>query len=113
MPDRIIKRHDTSVQPRSKLLDEAGVALVLTGATITYTLRAVADGALKINRATGTLANQTSFPGEVFYQLTAGNVDTAGVYAEEWEIVHSGGTKETFPVGTLQLVRIEEDADNV
>ena len=86
--------------------------LVLTGATVTYTLTNLETGVVKINRGVATLRNQTTNPGEVYYQLASGDVDTVGVYAEQWEVIHSGGAKETFPVGEMQLLRIETDADN-
>lgn len=113
MPDRVIKRHDTAVQPRVKLLDEAGTAINLTGATVTYTLRNTSSGVLKINGGATTLANQGTNPGEVYYQFAAGDVDMIGTYEEQWQVTYSGGAKETFPVGAVQYVKIEEDYDNV
>lgn len=113
MPARIIKRHDTAVLPRAKLLDEDGVPLVgLDSATVRYTLQAVATGVLKVTRATATVANQTTSPGEVSYQWLAGDVDTVGVYSEEWEVTYADGRKETFPTDAPQYVEIQADLDN-
>lgn len=114
MASRIIHRHDTTVQPRVRLLDEDGDTLTdLATATVKYTMRNVASGALKINRASATVPNQTAYPGEVYYQFVAGDVDTAGTYVEEWEVTHADLTKETFPAGSVQYVEIVADYDNV
>jgi hypothetical protein len=114
MPIRVIHRHDTSVMPRVRFLDEGGGPIAgLDTATIRYTLRAVGTGTLKVTRALATPANQTTFPGEVYYQFVPGDVDTAGIYAEEWEITYVDGTKETFPAKLPQYVEILADYDNV
>lgn len=110
---RIIKRHDTAQQAQARLETDAGTPVALTGATVVYTLTNVATGEVKVLRAPGVVRNQLSFPGEVYYQWVAGDVDTAGTYAEEWEVTYPGGAKETFPVGQVQYVVIEPDADNV
>lgn len=113
MADRIIKRHDTAVQPRAKLLDEDGTPLDLTGVTVHYTLRARLTKQVKVLRGTAYVRDQVRYPGEVYYLFAAGDVDTAGLYDEEWEVDWGSGNKETFPLGTRQRVRIEEDYDNV
>jgi hypothetical protein len=112
MPDRVIKRHDTAQQPQVRLLDETGAEITLTGATVTYTLTNIETGVVKVNRGTAVLRDQGTNTGEVYYQLVSGDVDTVGLYQEEWEVVYSGGARETFPVGAVQVVRIEADADN-
>ena len=113
MPDRVIRRHDTAQQPRVKFLDEFGVALTgLSTATIRYTLTNIATGVVKINRATAVAADQGTYPGEAYYQLLSGDVDTSGTYQEEWEITYQSGAKESFPVGLPQYVRIIDDQDN-
>jgi hypothetical protein len=114
MAARILHRHDTAVQPRVRLLDESGIPVAgLAGATVRYTLKNVATGQLKITRASATVPSQTLYPGEVFYQLVAGDVDTVGMFLEEWEVTYSDGTKETFPAGQAQYVQILEDYDNI
>ena len=113
MPDRKLKRHDTHVTPRVRLLDELGAALDLTDLDVVYTLRNLRTGELKVDRATATLDDQTTNRGEVFYALVAADVDTPGVYAEEWEVTYADSTKETFPTGIQQRVIIEPDEDDV
>lgn len=112
MPTRIIKRHDTKVTPRARFLDEDDTPLVLTGCTITYSLREVLTGTLKVNRATANQEDQGLYPGQCFYQFLDADVDTVGTYSEQWEVEYSSGLKETFPVGTQQFLVIEEDYDN-
>ena len=113
MPPRIIKRHDTKVTPRARFLDEEGDAINLTGCTITYSLREVLTLVLKVNRATANLEDQLLNTGQAFYQFAALDVDTVGIYVEQWEIVYPSMLKETFPVGVEQYVHIEEDIDNM
>jgi hypothetical protein len=108
---RIFKRHDTT-PARVRLLSADGTIRDLTGATGTYTLTEISTNTIKVNRGTIVVMNQTTNPGEAYYPYTSGNVDTAGVYTEEWEIVYPDGTKETFPAGDIVIVRIEADADN-
>ena len=113
MPERIIKRHDTRVTPRVRFLDEQQQPIVLTGLTVRYTLRALGTTTLKINRATATIPDQLVTPGEAFYQPVAADVDTAGLYEEEWEIDYGSGSKESFPVKAQIIVSILEDLDDV
>lgn len=113
MPPRIIKRHDTQVTPRVRFLDEDGDPIDLTDCTITYSLREVLTLALKIDRGAALAEDQLLNTGQAFYQFAAIDVDTVGIYIEQWEIVYPSTQKETFPVGVEQYVHIEEDIDNV
>jgi hypothetical protein len=113
-PERILTRHDTRVVPRAQLYNEHGVALVLTGFTVRYTLKDRASGTVKVNRATVTLEDQTLYPGMCYYQVVAADMDTAGTYSEEWEVDYGSGSKETFPASaTPQTVTVLGDLDNV
>jgi len=111
--DRTIKRHDTAVLPRMRALDDGGTPLDLTSATVVYTLRNRATGALAVERGAVTLANQTTNPGEAYYVWRPGDTDTAGEYEEEWEITYPDTRKETLPVRSKVLVTILEDYDNI
>lgn len=111
MSDRILKRNDTNVLPRALLQDETGAVINLTGCTVRYSLLNVRLRTLKVNRASATLADQAIAPGEVYYTLVAGDVDTSGTYQEEWEVTYGSGKKETFPTGEAQMVRIVDDLD--
>ena len=67
----------------------------LTGYTATMRMRSE-TGALKINDATLTLADQGTNPGELTYVPTAGDVDTAGEFRLEiW--VSTGGIPDRWP----------------
>jgi hypothetical protein len=111
-PVRVLTRHSTKVVPRAKLLDETGVALVLTGLTVRYSLRHVATGTLVVNRVTAVLENQSTNPGECYYQLLTTHIAHSGDYIECWELDHGGTLIEEFPAnGVAQLVRIVDDVD--
>jgi hypothetical protein len=109
---RIIKRHDTAVQPRSQFKDENNAVIDLTGATVRYTLRNTDTLALKINRAAAVIESPAT-GGIAHYQFVAGDVDTSGTYEEEWEVTYPSTAKESFPVDAPQFVIIKDDVDNV
>jgi hypothetical protein len=112
-PVRYLTRHDTHICPRARFLDEVGDALDLTDCTVTYTLKNRQTGTLKLTLAPADMEDQLTNAAEVFYQPEAIDVDTAGNYAEEWEITYLDSTKETFPSdGKPQLVKITEDLGN-
>lgn len=112
MVDRLIKRHDTNLFARATLHDEHGAPILLTGATVRYTLQHVRLRTLKVNSAMATLADQSVYPGEVYYEWVSADVDTTGIYREEWQVTYATSEVETFPIGEDQLVRIVEDFDN-
>ena len=110
-PVRTIVRHDTFVTARAQFLDEAGVAMDLTGKTVRYVLRDIPTQTLIVNRLAATLENQTTNLGQAYYTYLAAHVANAGDFLEEWVIEQAGGAQETFPVGLPQLVRIVGDQD--
>lgn len=113
-PERWLTRHDVKIVPRAKFHDETGTALVLTGITVRYTLKDRATGILVINRQPATAENQTTNPGEAYYQVSALQMANTLDGMEEWELEHTAGVKESFPVGTVaQVVRIVADVDNL
>jgi hypothetical protein len=109
---RIIKRHDTAVQPRAQFKDENAAAIDLAGATVRYTLRQTTTLVLKINRAAAVIETPAT-GGIAHYQFVAGDVDTAGDYEDEWEVTYADTRKESFPVDAPQLVVIKPDVDNI
>jgi hypothetical protein len=112
MQERRIKRHDDTVTPWARFLDEAGVPIDLTGCTVRYTVQDIQTGETPIVRAPTLIRDQTSFRGEVFYQFTPADVATALYGSEEWEVTYPDGRKETFPVGDSVTVIIQPDLDN-
>lgn len=99
-----LKKGDTSPSIRYTL----SPTVDLTGATVRFSMRNRATGAIKINRATaGIVAPATG--GVVQYNWTSGDVDTAGEYQAEFEITHASGTPETFPNYGFIAVKISED----
>ena len=110
-PVRTLVRHDTYITARAQFYDEAGVARDLTGKTVRYTLRDIPTQTLIVNRLTASLENQTTNAGQAYYTYLTAHVANMVESYEEWELEHTGGAKETFPVGLPQLVRIIGDQD--
>lgn len=87
-----IKVGDT--RPLTVLLPSVQLIGDLTGATVRLRMREVGSTTLKVN-ALATVVNPLT--GEVRYNWTAGNVNTAGVYLMEWGITYADGTQQTIP----------------
>jgi hypothetical protein len=77
--------------------DEA--VIPLTGYTVTFTMRNIATGAVKINAAAATI--DTPAEGTVRYAWAAGDLDTAATYEVFWQIT-AGGKVRTI---SAELVR--------
>lgn len=113
MATRSIKRNDTKVTPWARFLDEDGTPINLTGVTVVYTLQDRGTGLNKVDRAAATVRDQTTWPGEAFFQFEPEDIDTAMDAEEEWELTYTDGLKESFPVGESVLVTIQADLDAV
>lgn len=112
-PVRILVRHDLHICAKALFLDEAGVAMDLTGKTVRYVLRDIPTQTIIVNRLAASLENQTTNTGEAYYPYLAAHVAHAAEGYEEWIIEQTGGAQETFPVGLPQVVRIIGDQDAV
>lgn len=96
--------------------DSGGNLIDLTGATIRCTMK-LEGGAIKIDRRTAgiTIANQSTNKGEADLAWQAGDTDTPGTYAIEFEITPASGGKFTLPSpaqGPAQVV-ISDSLDSV
>jgi len=100
-----IKRRDTSPIYRAILKDGDDAIVDVTGATIRFhmfdqTGTSKVDAAAVINSGTA---------GDVQYEWTADDTDTAGFFDVEFEVTYSGGRVETFPNYGFERVHIHED----
>lgn len=101
MPTMTWKRGDTG-PVTATLLDRAGTAVNLTGATVKFLLRNAAGGPLTIDREIDV---DTPASGVVSIDRTTTDTATAGHFRGEFEVTYSGGDVETFPeVGYLDVM---------
>lgn len=111
MPIRYLKRHDTAVAARALLKEEDGTPLSFVGADeVVYTMVNKVTNEVKIDRATADFGVEGT--GEVFYFYDVADVEAAGLFSEEWEVLFNDGTKLTFPVKGEAFVKIAPDLDN-
>lgn len=108
MPDAefYIRQNDTASPITATLTDEAGAAIELTGATIKFQMAPIQGGAVKVSATATNLDTGPANRGQVSYQWTTGQTDTAGLYLGEWQVTFAGGAKQTFPNDGYTLVRV-------
>lgn len=102
----LIKRNDTSPIFRAILKDGDDVVVDVTGATIRFHMINPDTGVAKVDAA-AVINSGTA--GDVQYEWSVGDTDTAGHYDSEFEVTYSGGRVETFPNYSYQRVHIYED----
>lgn len=106
-----LKQHDTAPAIATTLTDPNGKVVVLTGASITFTMSATVGGTPKVNRGTVTILNATA--GTCQYQWLTGDTNALGSFYAEWEVVFPSGNKETYPGNSYNTVIITQDLDGV
>ena len=104
----IMKRNDTLPSLGATFQDSSGVALNLTTASgVTFTMKQIEGDTLQVSSATATV-NQAS-KGQVHYEFTSANTNTAGTYLAEFEITYNDGGKLTVPTqGAISVVILED-----
>jgi hypothetical protein len=85
---------------------EAAVDLTTAGSAL-FNMRAASGGAVKVNR--GSAAITTPASGIVTYSWGTADVDEAGTYEAEMEILWNDGKAETFPNDGYWEVEITDD----
>lgn len=101
-----IKKNDTAPSFRVILKDGDAAAVDITGNLgVTFHMRDQ-SGTVKVDAA--ATVNDAS-AGDVQYDWSAGDTDTAGIYDAEFEVTYSDGTIETFPNYGFAKVNITED----
>lgn len=108
MPDFVLKSHDRLPAIRAAL-STAGEPVDLTAATgVTFIMKATQGNTVKVNAAATIVSAEE---GVVQYEWLAADTDTAGEYIAEWQVVWSGGKKQSFPTLSYHTVSILADLD--
>ena len=105
-----LKRGDTSPRFSATLLDSAGVAVDLAGATARFIMRAASfPRTVKVDQPATIVAPASS--GQVVYAWAPADTDTPGGFDAELEITFGTGEVETFPNDRNHRVMILDDLD--
>lgn len=92
------------------VITRGGVAVDLSAvSTITFKMRLVGSKTLKID-SPAVVTDAAN--GIVEYRWAVGDTDTPGRYNQEWELIWSDDTTETFPTLPTSIVIIHGDLDN-
>ena len=100
-----IKRGDTSP---SLVYALSPASVVLTGASVVFSLRNRATGTVVVSRAAAVVEIATGTP-TIRYDWPAGDTDAAGIYDAEFEVTYSDLSVETFPNASNITIVITED----
>ena len=102
-----IKQNDTAPSLDAILHDDRGRSVNLTGATLVFHLRDTADDSVKVSAGIVTVLSATR--GEVRYNWSAANTDTAGSYEGEFQVTLSSGGIQTYPNnGYINIIMLED-----
>jgi len=93
VPDDYLVTGDVGRDVQVTLTDRNGVAVNLTGATVRYILWPLGGTAAKV-QAAATLVSPAA--GVVKYTYGVNDLDTYGIFAEEWQVT-LGGAVRTYP----------------
>jgi len=78
-----------------------------TASTVVFNMRAASGGAVKVNRGGAIISNAAG--GEVTYNWSTADTDTAASYEAEVEVTWNDGKRETFPNDSYWMVEITDD----
>lgn len=99
MADFEIKQTDRHPELTATLVDENGDAISVSGATITFSMKAAKTGTLKVNNQACTGANPTT------YSWQANDTDTPGLYLGEFKVTYADGRTARCPNnGHIEIV---------
>jgi len=101
-----IKRNDTRPSFTATLVDAAGNAVDLSGASALFLMRDPRTRALKVSGAM-VIVNATA--GEVRYDWAAGDTDKAAVYQVEIQATFADASIETFPNNAWHRLEVLKD----
>src|ERR1700729_258239 len=104
--DLFIRAGDTVPVVTDTILDQNGLALNLTGATVTFRLRSLQSAAPVTLTGTASVTNATL--GTVQYAWAAADTATSGLYMAEWQVALPGGGTYTFPNDGYRTIAIEQ-----
>jgi hypothetical protein len=98
-----IKQNDTSPALVAELKDSSNVAIDLTGATVTFSMKDP-YGRVVVNKQAASVRN--TLAGEVAYYWEAGDTSQAGNNYAEFQITFDNGQIQTVPNDSDILVKI-------
>jgi hypothetical protein len=101
-----IKRNDRLPLLNAALKTKEGAVVTLSGASVQFHMKKGGSSTLKVDSA-GSVVSATA--GTVQYAWAAGDTDTAGDYEGEFEVTHSSGKLESFPLNESIPIRVIED----
>jgi hypothetical protein len=102
-----IKQNDTRPTLRCILLDANELPVDLTAAALEFHMRAYPGGTTKISAGSVTVLNAGR--GDIEYQWSSSDTDTAETYEAEFEVTYSNGTIQTFPNDKHAFVYVTDD----
>jgi hypothetical protein len=103
-----IKKDDKGYSVSSYLKGQDGATVVLAGTeSVRFVMRAKGQTTPKVN-GTGGITDAVN--GLVFYTFLAADLDTVGLFDQEWEITYPGGTRvETYPASRYNEIEVIDD----
>lgn len=105
-PTFTIKKGDTG--PRLLYALSPASEVVLTGATVRFSMRSRQAGTIRIDRAAAVIVTDTGTP-TVAYDWRAGDTAVAELCDAEFEVTYAGGVIETFPNSGFIAVVVTDD----
>lgn len=104
-----IKQYNTVPSLEATLLDYLGQPVVLTGATVNFSMRSQDNPTLVVS---GVATIVDALTGKVAYQWGAANTNTAGSYIGEFSVTYANGGYESFPNGDYIQIHVVKSAAN-
>ena len=102
-----IKEGDTRPAITVNLTDANDAAVNLTGATVAFNMRVEPAGSVKVNASSANVTDSEA--GQVSYNWTSSNTDTAADYEAEFQVTFAGGAVQTFPGRNWIAVHVIDD----
>lgn len=93
--DFVMRKGDTAPILSATLKTDAGVVVDISGATVTFSMRSQANGAMLVTAASATIVSGPA--GTVAYAWAAPDVAVAGIMEAMFTVTFSNGKIETFP----------------
>lgn len=84
--DFVAKQDNINPPIRATLRDANGDVIILTGSTVRFHMKSDTDGTTKVDAPANIILPATA--GRVEYEWIAGDLDTAGWYSIEWEVMN-------------------------
>ncbi len=92
----VIKQGDTAYSLKRELVDENGLAIDLTGATVTFAMMSAKTKVVKVPRSTASIVGAPTL-GVAQYDWQTGDTNTAGDFLGDFKVTLAGGVIKTIP----------------